>query len=833
MKRKIFGIVFALALVLGFVLAMAAPAGAIPISTTHNVPGDYTTIQEAITAAVNGDTIQVDAGTYPETLNLLDKRLTIEGAGIDDTIVDASSFTGYAIQRLGNWSTIRNLKLIGTTGTSSCYGFKVSHVSNITLENIRVENSGKTGVDLNTVDGATLNGVTVVDTAAGFGVMMLDSNNIIVNNVATSGNAWGGVTVQTAGATSNNILFSGTFDVQEDNPLQLEQDPPTYFAITNITIPSQFTHIVYAFRSPDTYKQWFYQETLDDAKAFAGALIAAPPPPFTYSKMTIYDIAEENYYVIAGMKIQDAVNAASGTTINVAAGTFKESNITIDNSLVISGESRSSVVIAPASEDTFTLVNGLPPYFDAHSQQGFIVLADNVIIRNLTIDGNANAALTGTNNFRNGIINFGTQGATDAFGNLRVENVAITNVHYHGIALGFSGGPVNGGHTVTGCAISNIQYARGVSSYASNINVTNNTLDKMGMGIYQSPSPALPADSPITSTISNNILTNIGGQYSLNYGTNWPACAIYFRNPNNDATITIANNQISVVGPICPGDTPTGTLGIYLYNANEHSFVQGNIINTTGASGDSKNWGIYVGGCAGTTIQNNNFIMDGTDSGIYLGRGSSSLAVIPTPNVITNNTFTSTNSANTALSEGCAIVQGNHGDLFWMWENPYNTYNIITHNTISGFVCGILMHYSTTTDASITSVGASVNAIINYNSITGNTGYAIDASTLTTSVDATDNWWGSANGPTHAGNTFNVGSQGDAVSGNVDYCPWYDTDMTGASFAPVTTTAPVDSFASIQAGVNAASPGSTVNVAAGTYTEAVTINKSLTLRGAT
>ena len=34
MKRKIFSIVFALALVLGFVLATAAPAGAIPIPAT-------------------------------------------------------------------------------------------------------------------------------------------------------------------------------------------------------------------------------------------------------------------------------------------------------------------------------------------------------------------------------------------------------------------------------------------------------------------------------------------------------------------------------------------------------------------------------------------------------------------------------------------------------------------------------------------------------------------------------------------------------------------------------------------------------------------------------
>jgi nitrous oxidase accessory protein NosD len=41
------------------------------------------------------------------------------------------------------------------------------------------------------------------------------------------------------------------------------------------------------------------------------------------------------------------------------------------------------------------------------------------------------------------------------------------------------------------------------------------------------------------------------------------------------------------------------------------------------------------------------------------------------------------------------------------------------------------------------------------------------------------------------------------------------------------------SFATIQAGVNAASAGSTVNVCPGTYPEQVTIDKRLTLQGIT
>ncbi len=54
----------------------------------RNVPTTYLTIQDAIDNAVSGDTIIVAAGTYPETF-VVDKQLTIQGAGSAITIIDA------------------------------------------------------------------------------------------------------------------------------------------------------------------------------------------------------------------------------------------------------------------------------------------------------------------------------------------------------------------------------------------------------------------------------------------------------------------------------------------------------------------------------------------------------------------------------------------------------------------------------------------------------------------------------------------------------------------------------------------------------------------------
>jgi predicted outer membrane repeat protein len=59
----------------------------------------------------------------------------------------------------------------------------------------------------------------------------------------------------------------------------------------------------------------------------------------------------------------------------------------------------------------------------------------------------------------------------------------------------------------------------------------------------------------------------------------------------------------------------------------------------------------------------------------------------------------------------------------------------------------------------------------------------------------------------------------------------HDTNCNGEHDAPASS-APDCAFATIQKGVSSVDPGGVVNVAMGTYTESITITKSLTLRGA-
>jgi surface glycoprotein (TIGR04207 family) len=118
------------------------------------------------------------------------------------------------------------------------------------------------------------------------------------------------------------------------------------------------------------------------------------------------------------------------------------------------------------------------------------------------------------------------------------------------------------------------------------------------------------------------------------------------------------------------------------------------------------------------------------------------------------------------------------------------------------------------------------------NNIVNNDRFGLD-NLNDTAIDATENWWGSANGPNTSGNAYNDGDQGANVTGDVEFTPWLDasTDSGGESFAPVTNDSD-GQFASIQAAVDAASTGDIITAADGIYQESVEVNKlGLTIRG--
>ena len=147
--KKIFSILFALALVVSLGLVTTAPV----LADVIDVPGDYDTIQEAIDAASDGDTIIVAAGLYEVNVEI-DKSLTLKGAqaGVDarnrsgpETIIEPDEGTGIRIiTDEDQWVVVD-----GLTVRNAEHGIATPEptmADDITIRNIRVLNPTEFGI---------------------------------------------------------------------------------------------------------------------------------------------------------------------------------------------------------------------------------------------------------------------------------------------------------------------------------------------------------------------------------------------------------------------------------------------------------------------------------------------------------------------------------------------------------------------------------------------------------------------------------------------------------------------------------------------------------------
>ena len=241
-------------------------------TVTIHVPGDYTTIQEAIDAANDGDSVLVADGIYTgdgnKNLDYLGKAIVVMSEnGAENCIIDcegdgrgfifqnnetlAAVLNGFTIRNgytteIGagiycNSSnpTIKNCKISSNNTTWSGGGIALTYGSNALIDNCEIfENSASSnggGIDCNESN-PTISYCSIYNNTApeGAGINVVVSNPTIENCTVTSNNAsWrgGGLLIWETDATIVNTIIS-------DNNLQ-----GIYFH--HIAIPSPDISITY------------------------------------------------------------------------------------------------------------------------------------------------------------------------------------------------------------------------------------------------------------------------------------------------------------------------------------------------------------------------------------------------------------------------------------------------------------------------------------------------------------------------------------------------------------------------------------------------------------
>jgi hypothetical protein len=173
------------------------------------------TITHALTQANLGDTIQIAAGTYDNTNNgetfplVIDKNLTLTGAGAPTTIIDADGTNTVITVNAGVTAAISGVTITG--GNNIC-----------AVDNCLAQGGGVLSDGTVTLTNVTVSGNTATCTGGGcdaLGAGVLNNGTLTLTNVTVSGN--------TVTCTGDNCLARGG---------GIYDRPDSTLTLTNVTV---------------------------------------------------------------------------------------------------------------------------------------------------------------------------------------------------------------------------------------------------------------------------------------------------------------------------------------------------------------------------------------------------------------------------------------------------------------------------------------------------------------------------------------------------------------------------------------------------------------------
>jgi parallel beta-helix repeat protein len=208
------------------------------------VPGNFSTIQEAINNANSGDTIFVQKGTYYENI-IINKSISLIGEEKETTIIDGSEIDNVIFIKGVNNVIVKGFTLVNSGGTSlynSGLYIESSSNSNIS-DNIILSNPN--GISL-----LNSHNIVICDNNISknyyYGISLYWSfNNLIKNNVV-SDNAYGiGLYLSQSNTLSANIILNNACGID------------TFLSRGNIIYHNNFNNIVQV-SSSESVNVWSY-----------------------------------------------------------------------------------------------------------------------------------------------------------------------------------------------------------------------------------------------------------------------------------------------------------------------------------------------------------------------------------------------------------------------------------------------------------------------------------------------------------------------------------------------------------------------------------------------
>jgi hypothetical protein len=711
---------------------------------------DYTSIQTAIDNAAPYDTISIGTGVYTEYLNITKAGLTIQGSGPASVTINTVNAPAYGIYVSSTHISLKNFWLNGPPSGTAGYGLKIEGTDHLTVENVTVVGSGKSGIDLNGVNNVLLANIVVSNNKAN-GLALTDVNDARIENISTSNNSWGGIALYTYGryypGGSDNITLAGTNSFSENNSLYIQtdnyNDGSFPYPVTNF-FQVDFSHIVKNGTGAPNYS--FYRQSAGEAIDTAVGLIS---PQGSYIRV----VADNSLLVGPGMSIQTASDTADdNTTVNVTGGIFTETVSIANNGINLRGAGADSTTIQGEADCNIGSGNS-----------GGLKLSQG-------ISGTTIAALKITG-FDDGIQLF-----SGPITNTTIENVSTVFNCRHGIYVTMSSG--FSGLTVRGVTASN-NNSVGPQRFGRGIWIINGVKEKIIIEDSVFHNNRLVgidvSDGSVTDLlIKGNEVINNGDSGIAVLGPQGPAGTLVYSNTvanngrfgieikNPDGTgagagpgsVVVSKNSVSRNTDPTDARDHAGILVVRrapsAFNADQPAgvVVTQNIVSgyqvtgTETATGEG--FGIVVEGdnhlVADNTVTNN-------DIGIQLQAANPNVNGQETPYFDRGDALTTTN----------VVIDGNfvYRNLFGIRSIGPVTGSLVSNTVYTNTWVGIL-----TLDEDSTGIVAAGNQIC----LNGIFGFENRGSS---SVDATNNWWGAVDGPGPVGS-----GSGDGVSVNVTFIPF-------------------------------------------------------------